>query len=245
MIELEKRKAIFLLHQEGMPSRRSPGGWLGRNTVRRIIAQEGRVPARSFTRPLTRNSCADSIKSATLRAARLGEAPGRARPQNQILHPHPLAAPLGISLPAGARCDRVPDQREPRCSTTPVLYGPLGSNAHQAAGQPPLPAVIPNAGICSLPRLRSLPNEVLPARALRQLGLRSCRLHIDNTNLARLRGLGAQAVIVPEMEAFAKATASGSSAMRRNTRIEAVKNAASSRWRPTSCPAAPSRAWQT
>jgi len=27
---------------------------------------------------------------------------------------------------------------------------------------------------------------------------------IDNTNLARLRGLGTQAVIVPEMEAFAK-----------------------------------------
>jgi len=27
---------------------------------------------------------------------------------------------------------------------------------------------------------------------------------IDNTNLARLRGTGAQAVIVPEMEAFAK-----------------------------------------
>ena len=30
---------------------------------------------------------------------------------------------------------------------------------------------------------------------------------IDNTNLARLRGLGAQAVIVPEMEAFAKSYA--------------------------------------
>ena len=50
MIELEKRKAIFLLHQEGMPSREiSRRLGLGRNTVRRIIAQEGRVPARSFT----------------------------------------------------------------------------------------------------------------------------------------------------------------------------------------------------
>lgn len=50
MIELEKRKAIFLLHQEGMPLREiSRRLSLGRNTVRRIIAQEGRSPARGFS----------------------------------------------------------------------------------------------------------------------------------------------------------------------------------------------------
>ena len=50
MIEPEKRKAIFLLHQEGMAVREiSRRLSLGRNTVRRIIAQAGRAPARAFT----------------------------------------------------------------------------------------------------------------------------------------------------------------------------------------------------
>ena len=45
MISAEKRKAVFLLHQEGMPIREiSRGLKLSRNAVRRIIAQAGQMP---------------------------------------------------------------------------------------------------------------------------------------------------------------------------------------------------------
>src|SRR5262245_29171722 len=44
MITADKRKAVFLLHQEGMPIRQiSRGLKLSRNAVRRIIAQSGRI----------------------------------------------------------------------------------------------------------------------------------------------------------------------------------------------------------
>ena len=53
MIGPDKRKAVFLLHQEGMPLREiSRRLGLGRNSVRRIIAQEGQMPTRSFTPPI-------------------------------------------------------------------------------------------------------------------------------------------------------------------------------------------------
>ena len=45
MITADKRKAVFLLHQEGMPIREiSRGLKLSRNAVRRIIAQAGQIP---------------------------------------------------------------------------------------------------------------------------------------------------------------------------------------------------------
>jgi hypothetical protein len=45
MITADKRKAVFLLHQEGMRIREiSRGLKLRRNTVRRIIAQAGQMP---------------------------------------------------------------------------------------------------------------------------------------------------------------------------------------------------------
>ena len=51
MIATDKRKAIFLLHQEGMPAReiaRKLG--VSRNTVRDIIRQGGVLPPRVRTR---------------------------------------------------------------------------------------------------------------------------------------------------------------------------------------------------
>src|SRR5436189_5083936 len=45
MITADKRKAVFLLHQEGMAIRGiSRGLKLSRNAVRRIIAQAGQIP---------------------------------------------------------------------------------------------------------------------------------------------------------------------------------------------------------
>ena len=52
MISADKRKAVFLLHQEGMSLRQiSRQLRLSRNAVRRIIAQSGQMPAGSIRRP--------------------------------------------------------------------------------------------------------------------------------------------------------------------------------------------------
>ena len=54
MITADKRKAVFLLHQEGMPIRQiSRQLRLSRNAVRRIIAQSGQMPP-SMNRPARR-----------------------------------------------------------------------------------------------------------------------------------------------------------------------------------------------
>ena len=46
MIEADKRKAIYLLHQEGMSIRQIARRLhLSRNTVRRVIQQQGQMPA--------------------------------------------------------------------------------------------------------------------------------------------------------------------------------------------------------
>ena len=66
MIDADKRKAVFLLHQEGMGARElSRRLGLGRNTVRRAIALEGGRPrpGTKSTRSI-RNSCGGSTRSA-------------------------------------------------------------------------------------------------------------------------------------------------------------------------------------
>ena len=112
MIEPEKRKAIFLLHQEGMPVREiSRRLGVGRNTVRRIIGQEGRAPAHAFTPDID----ADLLRQ--LHAQCNGYVQ---RVWEKLQEEHGLAVKystltrwlrlLGISLPAATRCDRVPDE---------------------------------------------------------------------------------------------------------------------------------------
>ena len=113
---------------------------------------------------------------------------------------------LGITLPAPSRCDRVPDEpgAEMQHDTSPFTI---------VLGQTPTKLQ------ASLLYLRYSKRRYLQFyRAFDRFQMK-CFLHrallywgyappicvIDNTNLARLRGLGAQAVIVPEMEALAKA----------------------------------------
>lgn len=207
MIEPDKRKAIFLLHQEGMPLRelaRRLG--LGRNTVRRIIAQEGRLPPRSFTPVVDPELLRQLYEECNGYAQRIFE---------KLQEEHGLKIKyssltrwlrqLGISLPATSRCDRVPDEpgAEMQHDTSPFTI---------ALGQTPTKLQ------ASLLYLRYSKRRYLQFyRAFDRFQMK-CFLHrallhwgyapgicvIDNTNLARLRGIGANAIIHPEMEAFAK-----------------------------------------
>lgn len=207
MIEPEKRKAIFLLHKEGMPLREiSRRFGLGRNTVRRIIAQQGQTSTRAFAPDidpdLLRQLYAECNGYVQRVFEKLQEERGLKIKYSTLTR---WLRALGISLPPLSRCDRVPDQpgAEMQHDTSPFTIT-LGST--------------PTKLQASLLYLRYSKRRYLQFYRVFDRFQMKCFLHrallhwgysppvciIDNTNLARLRGLGAQAVIVPEMEAFAK-----------------------------------------
>jgi len=112
---------------------------------------------------------------------------------------------LGLSLPPTTRCERVPDEpgAEMQHDTSPYKI-PLGGVTTKLQA--------------SLLYLRYSKRRYLQFYRVFDRFRMKCFLHrallhwayvpklcvIDNTNLARLRGLGSRAVMVPEMEAFAK-----------------------------------------
>src|SRR5438477_5513484 len=114
MITADKRKAVFLLHQEGMPIRGiSRGLKLSRNAVRRIIAQAGqipevaRAPAHAIDPDLLRQLHQECDGYAQRMAEKLREEHGIAVKYSTLTR---HLRDLGISLPMGQRCERVPDE---------------------------------------------------------------------------------------------------------------------------------------
>jgi hypothetical protein len=207
MIEPEKRKAIFLLHQEGMAVREiSRRLSLGRNTVRRIIAQAGQAPAGAFTPDidpdLLRQLYADCHGYVQRVCEKLQEEHGLPIKYSTLTR---WLRRLGIGRPPASRCHRVPDEpgAEMQHDTSPFTIA-LGGTATKLQA--------------SLLYLRYSKRRYLQFYRVFDRFQMKCFLHrallhwgyspplciIDNTNLARLRGVGAHAVIVPEMEAFAK-----------------------------------------
>ena len=209
MIDVEKRKAVFLLHQEGVSIRQiSRQLRLSRNAVRRIIAQSGQMP-QSIRRPLL------TLDPELLRQLHQ-ECHGYAqRMMEKLREEHGITVKystltrrlrdLGICAPMSQRCERVPDEpgAEMQHDTSPfVLLVGSGRLRLQA----------------SLLYLRYSKRRYLQFYPVFDRFHLKCFLHlallhwgyapricvIDNTNLARWRGLGSNAVIVPEMETFAK-----------------------------------------
>ncbi len=210
MIDADTRSAIFALHQDGMgPRELSRRMRLGRNTVRRIIRQQGRMPAPGRTERVP-------IDSALLEAL-YKECDGRAqRVHEKLVEEEGIAVTyptltrrlreLGISTPAKRRCDQVPDEpgAEMQHDTTVYTIKLDGKPARLVA---------------SLIYLRYSKRRYLKFyRAFNRFRMK-CFFHealtfwghaardciIDNTNLARLRGTGQAALIVPEMERFGAA----------------------------------------
>jgi transposase len=210
MITADTRKAVFLLHQEGTPIRQiSRQLRLSRNAVRRIIAQSGQMP-QSIRLP-------NLILDPELLRQLHQECDGYAQRMMEILREeHAIAVKystltrhlrdLGISLPVSQRCERVPDEpgAEMQHDTSPfkVLVGSEWLRLQ-----------------ASLLYLRYSKRRYLQFYPVFDRFHMKCFLHlalmhwghapricvIDNTNLARWRGLGSNAVMVPEMDAFGKA----------------------------------------
>jgi len=209
MIDPDKRKAIYLLHQEGMGCREITRRLhVSRNTVRTIIAQQGAMPdavrkdkieidPELLTQLYTDcNGWAERIHEKLTEEH--GIHVGYSTLTRQIRE-------MNLGARKNSRCDQVPDEAgaEMQHDTSPYRID-LGGK------QVPIVASLVYLRYCKLRYLKFY-------RSFNRFTMK-CFLHesltfwqyaaprciIDNTNLARLRGSGKNAVLVPEMVQFAK-----------------------------------------
>lgn len=209
MIDPDMRNAVFQLHQEGMSSREiSRRLHISRNAVRAIIRQQGK---------LTRKERNDKLQIDSELLERLyRECHGWIQRIHEKLIEEEqievgystltrLLRDLGLGRNQASRCDRVPDEPGAEMQHDTTIYQlKLGEQKTKV--------------IASLIYLRYSKRRYLKFyRAFNRFAMK-CFLHealmfwgcaakdciIDNTNLARLRGVGKRAVIVPEMKAFSR-----------------------------------------
>jgi transposase len=209
MIATDKRKAVFLLHQEGMPEReiaRKLG--VSRNAVRTIIRQGGERPPRWRTDK-------KRLDEELLRRLYQECQGWIARVHEKLVEEHGLAVcystltqmlrELGISTAQSARCQQVPDEPglEMQHDTTVYQIELAGRRTKLVASLIYLRYSKRRylKFYCAFDRFRM---KCFFHQALCFWGYCARQCIIDNTNLARLRGTGAQAVIHPAMEAFAR-----------------------------------------
>lgn len=209
MIDPDMRNAIFQLHQEGMSlweiSRRLH---VSRNAVRTIVRQQGKI---------TRKERKDKIQIDPELLQRLyHECDGWIQRIHEKLVEEEqievgystltrMLGKLGLGRDRPARCDRVPDEPGAEMQHDTTIY------QVKLAGQR-------TKLIASLLYLRYSKRRYLKLYRVFNRFVMKCFLHealmfwgcaarqciIDNTNLARLRGAGKRAVIVPEMNAFSR-----------------------------------------
>src|SRR5438046_4281189 len=209
MIDADKRQAVFLLHQEGMGRNQIARQLrISPNTVQVIIQQKGQMPVH------TRQ---DKIQVDPDLLQRLyQECDGYAqrvheklvedeRIQIQYSTLTRLLRELGLRRSREPRCERVPDEPGAEMQHDTTRYWILLGGVRSML-------------VASLLYLRYSKRRYLRFYRMFNRFRMKCFLHealmfwqhaapvciIDNTNLARLRGTGRDAVMVPEMEAFAK-----------------------------------------
>jgi len=209
MIEADKRNAIFLLHQEGMSARqiaRRLG--IARNSVRDIIAQHGQMPQgirkdKQVIDPQLLRTLHEQCQGRVQRVyEKLTEEEGIKVTYSTLSR---MLRELGISKAQKTRCHRVPDEPGAEMQHDTTLY------QVNLGGQPV-------RVVASLLYLRYSKRRYLKFyRSFNRFKMK-CFFHeglmfwgysaplciIDNTNLARLRGTGANAIITAEMAAFAR-----------------------------------------
>ena len=206
MIETDKRKAIYLLHQEGMGQREiSRRLGLSRNTVRTVIEQQGqmvraiRKDKQAIDPDLLRRLHQECEGLVQRMHEKLTEEEGLAVKYSTLTR---MVRELGLGQPPQDRCHRVPDEPGLEMQHDTTVY-PIDLGAQRVRL------------VASLLYLRYSKRRYLKFYRHFDRFRMKCFLHealiwwgyaagqciIDNTNLARLRGTGRNAVIVPEMAA--------------------------------------------
>ena len=209
MIDVDTRKAVFALHEQGMGAREiSRRLRMGRNTVRRIISAGGEMPQapRGDKQQIDPELLKDLYAQCDGRAQRVHE---KLVEERGIEVTYSTLTRMlreeGISIPPTNRCDQRPDVPGAEMQHDTTAYQiELGGTLTRL--------------VASVLYLRYSKRRYLKFSRFFTRFTMKCFLHealmcwgsaaplciIDNTNLARLSGSGANAVIVPEMEAFSK-----------------------------------------
>jgi transposase len=209
MIDVDTSSAILALHDKGMGLREiSRQLRLGRNTVRRCIRLQGRpAEARGAKVRLDPDRLRDLYKECDGRAQRMHE---KLVEEDGVEVTYPTLTrrlrELGISTPTKRRCWQVPDEpgTEMQHDTTVYKIKLDGKTTR-------LVASVLYLRYCKRRYLRfyrgfnRFKMKCFMHEALSFWGYAARDCIIDNTNLARLYGTGATAVIVPEMERFSAA----------------------------------------
>ena len=210
MIESDKRKAIFLLHDEGMSVRQIAHRLqVARNTVRSIITEQGAVPTTVRK---------DKVRIVRELLQRLyDECDGYAqRVHEKLLEEEKLdikystltrrLRELGIGSKGKARCDRVPDVpgAEMQHDTSPYTIEIGGKRGVKVVASLIYLRYSKRRYLKFYRRFNRFAMKCFFHQALMYWGYAASVCIIDNTNLARLRGTGRNAVMVPEMVAFSK-----------------------------------------
>ncbi len=209
MIDQDKRKSIFFLHEEGMSIREiSRRLGLSRNTVRIIVKQKGtrvdsiRKDKIKIDPELLRRLYTDCDGFIQRMHEKLAEQEGIKVGYSTLSR---MLRELGIGQSPKQRCERVPDEpgAEMQHDTSPYKLKIGGKQLGVVASL----IYYRYSKMRYLKFYRSFQRFKMKCffhEALNFFGYTAPVCIIDNTNLARLRGTGKNAVIVPEMEQFAK-----------------------------------------
>ena len=209
MIDPEKRGAIYLLHKEGMSNRDISNTLnVSRNTVSTIIKQEGIMPD---------SKRADKIVIDTELVHRLyNECCGRVKRVHEKLTEEEgiiigystltrLIRELDLRGRKKKRCAHVPDEPGVEMQHDTSVYRlSIGDKKVRVVGS------LLYFRYCKMRYVkfyRSFNRFTMKCffhEAMSFFGYAAPMCIIDNTNLARLRGTGKNAIIVPEMEKFAR-----------------------------------------
>lgn len=209
MIDVNKRKAIFLFHNEGMGLREiSRQLRISINTVRNIINQKGQLPETirqdkiNIDPELLRNlhTKCDGYVQRILEI--LTEEEGILIGYSTLTR---NIRELNLGQPKNQRCDQKPDEpgAEMQHDTSPYTVK-FGTNWVKVVGSL---IYMRYSKVKYLKFYRSFNRFAMKCfihEALTFWGYVALLCIIDNTNLARLRGTGKNAVITPEMKQFAK-----------------------------------------
>ncbi|MCD4721728.1 MAG: helix-turn-helix domain-containing protein [Desulfobacula sp.] len=209
MIDVNKRKAIFLLHNEGMGVREiSRKLKVSTNTVGNIIDQKGQLPE-------TIRQDKINVDPELLRKLHV-KCDGYVQRIHEILIEEKGISigystltrnirELNLGQSKNQRCDQRPDEpgAEMQHDTSPYTIK-IGTNRVKVVGSV---IYMRYSKMRYLKFYRSFNRFAMKCfihEALTFWGYAAPVCIIDNTNLARLRGTGKNAVIAPEMKQFAK-----------------------------------------
>ena len=207
MINPEKRKAIYYLYTQGLPiGKISKELRVDRKTVARIIKEKGEIPD-------TVRSDVIDLDPELLRRL-YSECEGYIqRVHEKLEEEHGVTIgystltrkvrELGLGQPKNQRCDQVPDEpgKEMQHDTTVYIIKLDEKNVRLVASLLYF-RYSKSRYLKFYPHFNRFKMKCFFHEALMHFGCSAPDCVIDNTNLARLRGIGKNAVMVPEMEQF-------------------------------------------